>query len=242
MPTRRRRSPAACALLIDGMGTLVTLQDPVAALRSELAALGIDVSAAEASAALRAEIAHYRAHMLQGADAAGLAALHADCAAVLRDALPAPAQRVETRVMTAVLLAALRFGAFGDAREALLAARRRGARIVVVSNWDVSLSEVLEAVGLAPLIDAVITSAAVGAAKPSPAIFTHALAVAGVGPGRAVHVGDSVSDDVVGARACGITPILVRRDDGAEQPPAGVVTVSDLTAVDALWPTFGTHA
>ena len=224
------------------MGTLVSLQDPVAALRCELAALGIDVSQTEASAALRAEITHYRAHMLQGADIAGLAALRAECAVVLRDALPAPAHAVEIGAMTAVLLAALRFAAFDDAREALLAARRRGTRIVVVSNWDISLTEVLERAGLAPLIDAVITSAAVGAAKPAPAIFAHALAIAGVRPARAIHVGDSVSEDVFGARACGITPILVRRDDGAEQPPDGVVTVADLTAIDALWPTFGADA
>ena len=246
-----RHAPGPGALLIDGMGTLVGLRDPVAGLRRELSARGIEVNAAEAGAALGAEIAYYRAHMLSGRDAAGLDARRARCAAVLRDALPA---RVAARAPSApgmvdVLLGALRFHAFAEAREALLAARRRGVRIVVVSNWDVSLGEVLEDAGLAPLLDAVITSAAVGAAKPAPEIFGHALAVAGVAAASAVHVGDSVSEDVAGARACGITPVLVRRAgedrtrSGSPPPvPAGVAVISDLAGLDALWPTFPTDA
>ena len=237
MHVRNRPTPAPAALLIDGMGTLVHLEDPVAALQGELAGLGIEVTAAQARTALGAEIAHYRAHMLRGSDGDRLAALRADCAAVLWDALPAQVARQEItpEAMTGVLLGALRFAAYPDARPALLAARRRGVRVVVVSNWDVSLAEVLERCGLAPLLDAVVTSAAVGAAKPAPEIFAHALALAGVAGERALHVGDSVAEDVAGAVACDITPVLVRRDDAAPPPPAGVTVVRTLTEVDALW-------
>lgn len=220
------------------MGTLVGLDDPVAALQEQLAGLGVAVSATEASAGLAAEIAHYRRHMLTGSDRPRLSTLRAQCAGVLRDALPAGAHGLDIETMTAVLLDALRFTAFTDARPALIAARLRGARIVVVSNWDASLPEVLERTGLAPLLDAVVTSAAVGFAKPAPEIFTHALGVAGIAAQDAVHVGDSLAEDVAGARACGITPVLVRRDGGSPAPPADVATVSRLTELDALWPTF----
>ena len=58
----------ATALLIDAMGTLVRLLPPAPRLRSALRArLAIDVGEAEASTALAAEIAYYRAHITRGA-------------------------------------------------------------------------------------------------------------------------------------------------------------------------------
>ena len=83
--------------------------------------------------------------------------------------------------------------------------------------------------GLAALLDAVVTSASVGVRKPGVAIFERALALAGARPDEAVHVGDSVEDDVAGARAAGIEPVLVRRDGGAGPP--GVRTIATLAAL-----------
>jgi putative hydrolase of the HAD superfamily len=71
----------------------------------------------------------------------------------------------------------------------------------------------------------------VGAAKPDPAIFEYALSLAGVGPGDAVHVGDSLDNDVAGARAVGIRPLLVARDGAA---PVGVETIRSLAELPAL--------
>jgi putative hydrolase of the HAD superfamily len=221
----RRSASQRRALLIDAMGTLVSLAPPAALLIGELRRrFGVDVSEAEASHALAAEIAFYRMNMGNGRDTHGLSDLRRGCAEVLREALPA-ALRQQDLVDT--LLASLRFVAFGDAREALLAARADGARVVVVSNWDISLAEVLERVGLAPLLDGVVTSAAVGAAKPDPAVFAHALAIAGVPAARARHVGDSLDEDVAGARAAGIEAVLLRRDGGPG--PDGVRTIRGLS-------------
>ena len=224
------------ALLIDGLGTLLSLAPPAPALRHELAVrFGLEVSEAQAGAALAAEIAFYRAHMGLGRDTDGLRALRERCAEVLRAALPASELVAGLGVSAIVeaLLGALRFEAFPDARPALIRARQAGVRIVVVSNWDVSLHEVLERVGLAPLVDGVVTSAAVGAAKPAAAIFLHALALAGVTPERAIHVGDSPSDDVRGAAACGIRPVLLCRDGRAGAPDAtGAVTIAGLAELD----------
>jgi putative hydrolase of the HAD superfamily len=226
------------ALLIDGLGTLVSLAPPAPALRDELAGrFGIEVSEDEAGRALAAEIAFYRAHMGQGRDADSLAALRRRCAEVLREALPAsdPLAAIDVEALTEALLGALRFDAYPDARPALLRARGAGARIVVVSNWDVSLAEVLERVGLAPLLDGVVTSAAVGAAKPRRAIFAHALALAGVAAERARHVGDTLAEDVRGASACGIPAVLLRRDAELAPPaPDGVATIGGLDELD--WP------
>jgi FMN phosphatase YigB (HAD superfamily) len=232
-----RRHPRR-ALLIDGLGTLVALAPPAPALRCELRRrFGINVSLAAAERGLAAEIAYYRAHMLLGRDADSLAALRQRCAAVLRDALSHddPPVHLGLGLLTDALLSALRFEAFPDARGALLLARQGGARVVVVSNWDVSLAEVLERVGLAPLLDGVVTSAAVGAPKPAPAIFRHALAVAGVAADHAVHVGDSLAEDVAGAVACGIPAVLLARDPGAAPPAPGAVrAITSLAELD--WP------
>ncbi|MEA2422373.1 MAG: hypothetical protein QOF55_1472, partial [Thermoleophilaceae bacterium] len=63
----------------------------------------------------------------------------------------------------------------------------------------------------------VVSSASVGANKPAPAVFEAALALAGCGPEDAVHVGDSVESDVVGAQAAGVRALLIDRDsDGGD--------------------------
>jgi HAD superfamily hydrolase (TIGR01549 family) len=226
------------ALLIDGMGTLVSLAAPAPALAAVLERrFGVTVTEADARHALGAEIAFYRAHMDSGRDADSLAQLRRRCAQVLFGTLDQahPAlTSVDDDARTEALLEALRFEPYDDAREALATARTKGARVIVVSNWDVSLLEVLERVGLAPLVDGVVTSAAVGARKPEPAIFHHALALAGVDrdPARhARHVGDSLSEDVAGARASGIGALLLRRD-GSREP--GVETIASLAELS--WP------
>ena len=127
------------------------------------------------------------------------------------------------------MLAAIRFRPYPEVPGVLRALRQRGAAIVVVSNWDVSLHDVLERTGLRALVDAVVTSAELGVAKPDPAIFAEALALAGAAADEAVHAGDSVEADVEGARAAGIEPVLVARD--GERPPAGVRAIPTLAGL-----------
>lgn len=232
----RARPPQA--LLIDGLGTLVSLAPPAPALVRELALrFELEISQAQAERALAAEIAFYRANMGLGRDAESLTALRRRCAEVLRQALPQRDAEALSDIdaVTDVLLRSLRFTAFPDARAGLAKVRASGARVVVVSNWDVSLLEVLELVGLAPLLDGVVTSAAVGEAKPAAAIFRHALALAGVESDRAVHVGDSLAQDVRGAQACGIAAVLLcRGGNRVADVPDDVTTIANLTELG--WP------
>lgn len=205
--------------MFDALGTLVALEPPGPLLRRGLGEhAGIEITTAQADLALAAEISYYRAHLDEGRDRESLAGLRRRCAQRLREALPANAQAIEIDALEAILLDALRFSAFPDAPEAIEAVRRLPARALVVSNWDVSLEDVLLRLRLAPLLDGVVTSARAGARKPAPAIFARALEVAGVGPERAVHVGDSLEEDVAGARRAGIEPIFLSRD-GLAGPP-----------------------
>ena len=216
------------AVLLDALGTLVSLDPPAPRLRAELAArFGVELAESDCERAIAAEIGFYRAHLDEGRDASALAALRRRCAAALRDALPPSARDATADLdeLTAALLASLRFRPFDDVRPALTDWRARGLRVVVVSNWDVSLHDVLERVGLAGLLGGVVTSAEAGARKPDPAIFERALALAGVRAAEAVHVGDSVEEDVAGARAAGIEPVLLRREGAG--PATGPFVAAD---------------
>jgi putative hydrolase of the HAD superfamily len=215
------------AVLLDALGTLLELEPPAPRLVRELARRGVRVTEEEAWAALRAEIAYYREHHDIASDREGLVVLRARCTEVLRAALPPHARDVPD--LQDALLAALRFRAYPEVPEVLRALRADGARLVVVSNWDVSLHDALAGTGLDALVDGALSSAEVGRAKPDPLIFRRALELAGTEPRDAVHVGDSLAFDVEGARAAGIEPVLVVRDGG--EPPEGVRTIPSLSSL-----------
>lgn len=192
------------AVLLDALGTLLELLPPWPRLA---AALGDGVPENRVRDAFRSEMSYYRAHSHEARDPASLAALRARCAEILSAGL---GQRVEVETM----MASIRFRPFADAELALAALRERDLRVVCVSNWDYALGEVLARCGLAGSLDAVVTSASVGAPKPEGAIFEAALEAAGCAASEAVHVGDSPREDADGARAAGIAALLI--DRGAE--------------------------
>jgi len=78
------------------------------------------------------------------------------------------------------------------------------------------------------MLDGVVTSAEFGVRKPAPEIFEHALGLAGVAAHEAMHIGDSLAEDVAGARAAGIEAVLINRD--GDPGPPGVRTITALTA------------
>jgi len=224
---------------LDALGTLVALDPPAPQLVRELRARGVVVSERQAAAGMAAEIAYYRAHHDSARDAASLARLRARCAAVLGEALVRAGADVSAMApgeLAAALLASLRFRAYPEVPAALAGLRAAGRRLVVVSNWDVSLHEVLAATGLRDLVDGAISSAEAGAAKPATAIFERALALVGGHAAGALHAGDSLEHDVAGALAAGLRAVLVVR--GAERPavPDGVRVVASLAELSALLP------
>lgn len=91
--------------------------------------------------------------------------------------------------------------------EALDAVRARGVQVVIVSNSEGMLDRLFAELGLLPHLDRVIDSGLVGFEKPDPRIF--AVALAGVAPDRALHLGDTFATDVLGARSAGLRCALI---------------------------------
>jgi putative hydrolase of the HAD superfamily len=195
------------AVFLDALGTLVELEPPWLSLRDRFPA---EISDERLVSALRAEMAYYREHAHEGRDEPSLAELRERCARLVSRELGAELTPGE-------LVAAIRFRPYPDAEPALGELRARGLRLIVVSNWDISLPRVLERCGLAGLVDETVTSAGAGARKPDPGIFNAALELAGADPGEALHVGDTEDEDLAGARAAGIRALLIdRKSDGGD--------------------------
>ena len=116
---------------------------------------------------------------------------------------------------------------FDDVRPALEELAGRGITLGVVSNFEPWLADILALQEIDHLFATVAISGVLGVAKPDPRIFEAALAEAGAGPAATVHVGDQPANDVVAARAVGITPVLI--DRFARYPePDGAHRVEDL--------------
>jgi putative hydrolase of the HAD superfamily len=217
------------AVLLDALGTLVELQPPAPRLQRLLGQAGFDVSEERAAAGFAAEIAYYLDHHLEGSDRERVERLRDRCADELRRALELPG--LDHATARWAMLEALEFRPYPDALPALGELRERGVSLVIASNWDCSLPDWLAPAGITELVDGVVTSAEVGAPKPDPRVFERALAIAGAAPSEALHVGDTVDNDVEGAAAAGVRAVLVQREG---EPPAGMEAVRSLRELAAL--------
>jgi putative hydrolase of the HAD superfamily len=100
---------------------------------------------------------------------------------------------------------------FPECLEVLQVLRQQGYMVGVISNWDIRLLELLQGMGLMTYVQHVSISALVGWEKPHSAIFEHALAAVAVSPERALHVGDNLQADALGAQQAGLQPLWLQR-------------------------------
>jgi HAD superfamily hydrolase (TIGR01549 family) len=109
---------------------------------------------------------------------------------------------------------------------AIDALRRRGLRIVVVSNANGTLRAHLDRLQLTSRFDVVLDSADEGVEKPDPRFFEIALAKSGARKETTIHVGDLYYVDVVGARSAGLRGVLL--DEADLRPDADCPRVRSL--------------
>jgi putative hydrolase of the HAD superfamily len=102
------------------------------------------------------------------------------------------------------------FEIYDDALPTLQAVRDRGLKIGMLSNSARDLDVFVRHHGL--IADAVLTSGAHGKTKPHATIFKRILELLDVEPDEALMVGDTVEDDVEGARSVGMRAVLLDRE------------------------------
>ncbi len=97
-------------------------------------------------------------------------------------------------------------------KDVLIWLKEKGYKLGIISNAEGQIKRLISHIGFESMFDAIIDSYEVGFQKPDLRIFNYALKEIGVMASEAVHVGDLIESDIVGARAAGITPILVDSD------------------------------
>ena len=110
-----------------------------------------------------------------------------------------------------------------------LAALHGRYRLGLVSVTGVSAGRlmrgILEKQGVLAYFEALAFSDEVGYVKPDPRLFMAALEELGVEPGKAVHVGDSVKSDVLGAKNAGMKTVWLKtRDQAMVAEPDRIIT------------------
>lgn len=101
---------------------------------------------------------------------------------------------------------------YPEVPQSLTLLREQGLELGVISNFDTRFYEIFRALGLAGYFDSITISSMAKSVKPSTDIFQYALSQHALDPQEAIHVGDSVREDVEGAEKAGLTGIWLNRD------------------------------
>ena len=217
------------AVLLDAVGTLLRLREPVGESYARAArACGVDLPAWRIDDAFRRILAGAPPMVFPGEPPARVRELErAWWNARVRETFKATDQTVRFARFDDCADALFAFYATPAAWQpvpgaagALIALRGAGLRLAVASNFDHRLPRILEALDLLPFFELVWGPAEAGAAKPEPAFFTRLLARLGLPGSAVVHVGDDPEQDVAAARRAGLRAISLA-------PPA---TLADLPA------------
>ena len=107
--------------------------------------------------------------------------------------------------------------------------REQGVELGIISNFDSRLFQIMRGLGIDRAFDTVTISSLAQAAKPAPKIFQSALEKHAVDPEEAIHIGDSLRDDVEGATKAGLQALLLNRK-GRDATP-GVRSIRTLDEV-----------
>ena len=196
-----RRLAELDAVTLDANGTLIRLVDPVPKLDRMLRERGIERSPDEIRRAFEAEGVVYATRSVEAHDPAAFDAVQRECTGVFLGELGADG--LGAAEFAPSYVSAMQFEVIPGVHESLRQLARRGLALAVVANFDLTLHERLEELGLASAFSTIVTPADAGAGKPDPLIFELALERLKVSPARALHIGDGRSDEE-GARAAGI--------------------------------------
>jgi putative hydrolase of the HAD superfamily len=105
---------------------------------------------------------------------------------------------------------------------------RRDLKLAIVSNWDSYLPQLLAALDLERYFRVLAVSAIEETGKPDAEIFHRACRRLAVEPAEALHVGDSIAEDLEGARGAGLFALLLDRQDRYPEVEDRIVSLAEL--------------
>ncbi len=97
-----------------------------------------------------------------------------------------------------------------DAASTLSAIRDRGMKVALVSNCSPETPRIWEGLPLKPFFDATFFSSSAGVTKPDRRIYEMALRSLTLNGTDCLYVGDGESDELTGAAAVGMDPVMIR--------------------------------
>jgi putative hydrolase of the HAD superfamily len=126
------------------------------------------------------------------------------------------------------------FSLYDDVPDALAALKAAGVRLGLISNSHRCLASFQSHFELDGLISVTVSSSDHGFMKPHPSIFRAALELMGVTAADAAMVGDSLTQDVHGARAAGMRGILLARGGARQAIADGIPVIGSLRELVTL--------
>jgi putative hydrolase of the HAD superfamily len=121
---------------------------------------------------------------------------------------------------------------YSEVGPALLKIKRAGMPVLIASNFDARLREVVRGLpALADYSEKLLISSEVGFRKPHPAFYEAACERLGLPPSQVLWVGDDPENDVRGPRRAGFVSLLLNRH-GTTCP--GLPSLPDLDALIGL--------
>jgi putative hydrolase of the HAD superfamily len=118
--------------------------------------------------------------------------------------------------------------------EEVLATLQGRYKLAVISNAISNFPRhTLSRYGLDRFFQVVVVSRDIGIRKPDPRIFEYALEKLRVKPRQAIHVGNSMKSDVIGAKRTGMKAVWIKRGEEQilEEPDYVINSITDLPRI-----------
>lgn len=117
---------------------------------------------------------------------------------------------------------------YPEVLQTLTTIHSKGIRLVVLSNWDRRLLRTLKDLQLDGFFEKIYISTLIGYTKPDPKAFQYVVDDLKVPRQEILHVGDTLDEDILGARQANIQAVHIDRREKNRSTPGEIPVISSL--------------